>query len=218
MQTGRSAMNAAKTAIATAGHNIANANTDGYARQRVEQAAAPGGNKPGSRTEVGRGVGAVNVSRINDEYVEKQLRNSMRDLSHAEEKDLFLRQTEDIFNELNGEGLNRLMTRFFNEFRKLGNEPDNEAVRQSVRESTKALVNDVKRMRGEVDEVRRHIDSRMDGYVREVNSLSEELRDLNLKIKTTEIGGGKRVAVRTDRGTRERERESERRAGGDDKD
>jgi flagellar hook-associated protein 1 FlgK len=191
MQTGRSAMNAAKTAIATAGHNIANANTDGYARQRVEQAAAPGGNKPGSRTEVGRGVGAVNVSRINDEYVEKQLRNSMRDLSHAEEKDLFLRQTEDIFNELNGEGLNRLMTRFFNEFRKLGNEPDNEAVRQSVRESTKALVNDIKRMRGEVDEVRRHIDSRMDGYVREVNSLSEELRDLNLKIKTTEIGGGK---------------------------
>jgi len=191
MQTGRSAMTAAKTAIATAGHNIANANTEGFSRQRIEQNAAPGGSKPGSRTEVGRGVSSVAVSRINDEYVEKQIRNSTRDLSHAEEKDLFLRQTEDVFNELNGEGLNRLMTRFFNEFRKLGNEPDNEAVRQSIRESTKALVNDVKRMRGEIDEVRRHIDSRMDGYVREINSLSEELRDLNLKIKTTEIGGGK---------------------------
>ena len=183
-------MTAAKTAIATSGHNIANANTEGYNRQRVEQSAAVGSPKPGSRSEVGRGVGAVGVSRINDEYIEKQIRNSSRDLAHAEEKDLFLRQTEDVFNELNGEGLNRLMTRFFNEFRKLGNEPDNEAVRQSVRESTKALVNDIKRMRGEIDDVRRHIDSRMDGYVREMNSLSEELKDLNIKIKVATVGGG----------------------------
>lgn len=190
LQTGRSSMTAAKTAIATAGHNIANANTEGFSRQRVEQSAASGSPKPGSRAEIGRGVNNVSVSRINDEYVEKQIRNSTRDLGHAEEKDLFLRQTEDVFNELNGEGLNRLMTRFFNEFRKLGNEPDNEAVRQSVRESTKALVNDIKRMRGEVDEVRRHIDSRLDGYVREMNSLSEELRDLNLKIKVASVQGG----------------------------
>ncbi len=183
-------MTAAKTAIATSGHNIANANTEGFSRQRVEQTAAESGGRPGSRTEVGRGVSSVSVSRINDEYVEKQIRNSARDLSHAEEKDLFLRQTEDIFNELNGEGLNRLMTKFFNEFRKLGNEPDNEAVRQSVRESTKALVNDIKRMRTEVDEVRRHIDSRVDGYVRELNSNAEELKDLNLRIKTATIAGG----------------------------
>ena len=64
-----------------------------------------------------------------------------------EEKDLALKQTEDIFNEMGGEGLNRMIGKFFNDFRKLANEPDNEAVRQSVRESTQAMANDFRRLR-----------------------------------------------------------------------
>ena len=44
---------------------------------------------------------------------------------------------------MGGEGLNRLVARFFNDFRKLSNEPDSEAIRQSVRESTQAMVNDL---------------------------------------------------------------------------
>jgi flagellar hook-associated protein 1 FlgK len=129
------------------------------------------------------------IERINDEYVEKQIRNGNRDLMHMEEKDMALRQTEDIFNEMNGEGLNRIMARFFNEFRKLANEPDSEAVRQSVREATQALVNDFHRLRSSVDEVRRHIDARLEGHVREINSLGEELKDLNIRIKTAQAGG-----------------------------
>ena len=187
LNTGRTGMVASKVAIATAGHNISNANTEGYSRQRVQTEAsepqATGHNFIGSGTNIAR------VDRVNDEYLEKQIRASNRDMSHFEEKDMALKQTEDIFNEMNGDGLNRLVSRFFNEFRKLSNEPDNEAVRESVREASSAMVNDFHRLRTEVDEVRNHIDARLEGYTREVNALSQELKDLNVKITTVEADG-----------------------------
>src|SRR4051794_39621913 len=94
-QTGRSGMVASKAAMATAGHNISNANTDGYSRQRVETAATTP--SPQGHHLIGTGTLISRVERVNDEYIEKQLRNGGRDMANMEEKDLMLRQTEDIF-------------------------------------------------------------------------------------------------------------------------
>ncbi len=188
MQTGRNGMVAAKANIATTGHNITNSTTEGFSRQRVEQEAMQPTATFGNNI-VGNGVKVARTERINDEYLEKQIRNSAKDMAHMEDKDLVLRQTEDIFNEMGGEGLNRLMGRFFNEFRKLANEPDSQAIRESVREASQAMVNDFKRVRKEVNEVRRHIDSRIDGYSKEVNALAMQVRDLNLQIKQQELTG-----------------------------
>jgi flagellar hook-associated protein 1 FlgK len=110
-------------------------------------------------------------------------------MANLEEKDMVLKQAEDIFNEMNGDGLNRVVSKFFNEFRKLGNEPENEAVRQSVREATQAMANDFRRLRSEVVELSRHIDNRLDGYTGEINATAEEIRDLNLRINQTEVTG-----------------------------
>lgn len=190
MNTGRSAMVAAKTAIATSGHNIANSNTEGYSRQRVQTAAETPRSALGNNGFVGTGTRVARIERLNDEYIEKQLRTVGRDVANGEEKELALRQAEDIFNEMNGDGLNRLISRFFNEFRKLSNEPDNEAVRQSVREASQAMVNDFHRIRKEVDEVRRHLDSRIEGYTAEVNILANEIKELNVKIVAMSAAGG----------------------------
>jgi flagellar hook-associated protein 1 FlgK len=186
-QTGRSGMVAAKAAMATTGHNISNANTEGYSRQRVNTETAPP--QSSGHNLIGTGTLISRVERINDEYIEKSLRNGGRDLANMEEKDLMLRQSEDIFNEMNGDGLNRLVSKYFNDFRRLSNEPENEALRQSVRESSQAMINDFHRLRKEVDEVRRHIDSRLDGYSTEVNSYAEEIKNLNISIKVQENGG-----------------------------
>jgi flagellar hook-associated protein 1 FlgK len=124
---------------------------------------------------------------MNDEYVDKQVRNAQRELAGYEEKDMVMRQVEDVFNEMNGDGLNRLVTRFFNEFRKLSDEPESPALRESVREASKAMVNDFHRLRKEVDEIRRHIDSKLEGNVREINSVTSEIAELNRKIQQAEV-------------------------------
>ncbi len=189
MNTGRSGMMAAKTAIATAGHNVANVNTEGYSRQRIDPSSDAPQPTKGTHAMVGQGVKAAHVRRVNDAYIEKQVRTASKELAHHEEKDFALKHAEDIFNELGGDGMNRLMSRFFNDFRQLANEPENEALRQSVRESSQAVVNDFHRLRASVDDIRRHLDSKIEGYSNEVNSLVEEVRNLNLKIKQTELTG-----------------------------
>lgn len=190
MQTGRTGLSAAQAGISNAGHNIANANTEGFSRQRVHQTAEVDRSTSMSRNLVGAGARVAGVDRVNDRYLEKQIRAANRDLAQAEEKEIVLKQAEDIFNEMGGDGLNRMMSRFFNEFRKLANEPENESIRQSVREASQAMINDMKRLRRQVDDVRNHVDSRLEGYVREANSLTEEIKDLNIRIKALENGGG----------------------------
>ncbi|MBC7384623.1 MAG: flagellar hook-associated protein FlgK [Cryobacterium sp.] len=188
MQTGRSGMVAAKAQMATTSHNISNANTEGFSRQRVQQ-KADGVSPHGGKNLIGTGTLLARTERINDNYIEKQIRNAGRDLANLEEKDLALKQTEDIFNEMGGEGLNRIVSKFFNEFRKLANEPDNEAVRQSVRESSLAMANDFKRLRSSVEDVRSHLDARVEGFASEMNAVTEQVKDLNQKIKIQEISG-----------------------------
>lgn len=190
MQTGLSGMVAAKTAIATTGHNITNANSEGFSRQRVELKGNTPNPSLAARNVVGQGVAIASVSRVNDEYLEKKIRNGTTSLSEMEEKDMHLNQLEDVFNELNDDGLNRLMANFFNQFRKLANDPDNEAVRQSVREASQAMVNDFKRLRQEVVDVSKHIDNRIEAYSKDINSLVDECGQLNVEIKKVEMGGG----------------------------
>ncbi|MEK6704682.1 MAG: flagellar hook-associated protein FlgK [Bdellovibrionota bacterium] len=188
-KTGQSGMNVARAAIATTGHNISNANREGFSRQRVQSAPNETRTAAGSHGYVGSGAIISRIERVNDQYIEKQLRNGAKDLAHFEEKDLVLGQVEDVFNEMHGDGLNRLIATFFNEFRRLSNEPDNEAVRQSVREASQALVGDFHRLRKEVEEVRRHIDARLENYTTEINAISDEIKELNLKINILENSG-----------------------------
>lgn len=190
LQTGRSGMMSSKAGISTTGHNISNASNPEFSRQRVsvkaeasQQMAAQGG------PYIGQGAKLSKISRVNDGYLERQVREGGRDVAHYEEKQTTLNQIEDVFNEMNGEGLNRLVTRFFNEFRKLSNEPSSEAIRQSVREASAAMVNDFHRLRKELESTRVHIDSRIEGGMRELNQMAKEMRDLNMRIHLSEIQG-----------------------------
>jgi flagellar hook-associated protein 1 FlgK len=185
---GKSGLMVSKQAMTTTGHNIANVNTEGYSRQNVDVTAA--NVITNGRLTFGNGALAKQVSRVSDEYLEKRIQSEHKNFANAEEKDVYLAQTEQIFNESNNDGLNRLATRFFNEFRKLSSDPANTAIRSSVRESSAQLTGEVRRMDHELKEVTKNIDDRIEGYVRELNSLAKEVRDLNMAIDKAELGGG----------------------------
>lgn len=185
---GKSGLMVTKQAMTTTGHNIANVNSEGYSRQDVQTTSAP--TIPGGRLTFGNGAWAKKVTRVSDEYLEKRIQAENKNFANAEEKDLYLHQTEQIFNESNNDGLNRLATRFFNEFRKLSSDPANTAIRASVREASGQLSSEVRRMDHELKEVAKNIDDRLEGYVRELNALAKEVRDLNIDIDKAELGGG----------------------------
>jgi len=185
---GKSGLMTSKQAMTTAGHNIANVNTEGFSRQEVAITQAP--TIPNARLTFGNGAWANKVDRVSDMYLEKRIQTEHKNFAGAEEKDLYLHQAEQIFNESNNDGVNRLATRFFNEFRKLSTDPASTAIRASVREASDALTSEVRRMDQELKGVAKNIDDRLEGYVRQINAFAKEIRDLNMDIEKAELGGG----------------------------
>ena len=92
LRIGLSALNAQRRAIEVTGHNISNANTEGYSRQNVEQTAAPV--IPDGRLAFGSGVMSKKVTRVSDEYLEKRIQNEHKNFANAEERSADNRKVE----------------------------------------------------------------------------------------------------------------------------
>ncbi len=182
-------MSVGRAGIATAGHNIANAATEGFSRQRVESEAIQLGGGF-DQVQYGDGARIARVDRIHDSYMDKQIRSSMRDMGQYEEKDILLTQLEDVFNELGGDGLNHRISLFFNDFRRLSEEPQSTAVRESVRESAQALVGDFRRVYDGVKELQGHMDSRLEQHVRELNGHLRAVAHINDEVRKMQAGSG----------------------------
>ncbi len=189
-QIGHSGLKAAKAGISTAGHNIANASTEGFSRQRVLTEASEPSSGAYGKNFFGTGVAVARVERVNDEFVEKQIRNANRDMAQFQEKDLALNQIEEVFNEMGGDGLNRVIAKFFNDFRKLSEEPASNSLKTAVLGTGRSLTTEFHRIEKQISGVRGYLDSRIEVCVGEVNTLARDLADLNARIRVQEVTGG----------------------------
>lgn len=196
---GHSGLAAAKKQMATTAHNISNVNTEGYTRQRAElQATRPithGG------VLIGTGVDVSNVKRIHDELVDKKILSATTEHSFHEERTFHLGQLEEIFNESNGEGLNKVLNNFFNAFRELSTQPDNESLKSVLRDKAQLVTQDFSRISTRLEDIESNLEGRLRIYVEDVNSLLDTVAKLNIKTTELEITGGETGDLRDQRDT-----------------
>jgi flagellar hook-associated protein FlgK len=74
LSIGKSGLFAAQAALTTTGHNITNANVDGYSRQGVVQATSTRW-RPGVGF-IGTGTKIAEIKRYSDEFLNKQVRTA----------------------------------------------------------------------------------------------------------------------------------------------
>ncbi len=187
LNIGKSGLFTAKQSMSTTSHNIANANTEGFTRQEVKTENAPA--KYESSFVVGTGVEIQSIKRSHDEMVEKKLNKSIASHKFNEERTNQLGHVEEIFNEVNSEGMNKILNRFFNSFRELSNQPENETIRNVVKENAKIVVNDFHRIRQNLDDIRTGISSKVSKSVDHINLLSKTVAKLNKEINVEEVAG-----------------------------
>lgn len=188
LNIGKSGLFAAKSSMSTTSHNIANANTEGFSRQEVR--TETGVTLGEGDYVLGTGVEIQSIRRAHDELVEKKLNTSITNHKFNEERTLQLGHVEEIFNEINSEGMNKVMNRFFNSFRELSNQPENETVRNVVKENAKIVIGDFHRIQKSLDDVRGNINKKISLTVDEVNMLTKSIAKLNKEINIQEVAGG----------------------------
>ena len=194
---GNSGISASRKKLTTAGHNIANANTEGFSRQRATQESTT----PVKYGDVilGTGTRVSDAKRIHNKYLEKKLGLSITEHEFHKERNFHLEQIEAVFNEVDVDGLNNMLNKFFNSFRELSKQPDNQAFRSIVRENAKQLVGDFKNIKKTLNELQFAMDRKISNVINDINILLHKIGKLNIKISEMENGGGETGDLRDQR-------------------
>jgi flagellar hook-associated protein 1 FlgK len=194
---GKSGLFASKKALEVTGHNLSNVNTEGYSRQKVLQSTAIPVSTGGFIQ--GTGVKVDGINRINDEFLDKRLNTAVSSSKFYEARSEHLDQVEGIFNEVDNEGLNQILNKFFNSFRELANQPENETIRSVVRDNAGLVVKDFRRIRETLDFQAKSIDRKITTSVSDINQILTHVADLNGKIANIESQQGESGDLRDQR-------------------
>ena len=187
LDLGRGALLTHQKSIYVTGHNIANVNTPGYTRQRVNLAAgAPLTSSPG---QLGTGVIATEIQRIYDRYLNVQINAEQQSLGRWEAQKNALDKVEFIFNESEGYGLNQAMSEFWNAWQDLATSPDGHTQRVALLSSSEYLTTTLNRMSRDLSQHQTDLDSYIAMAADEINSITAQISTLNRKIVEVEVGG-----------------------------
>ncbi len=194
LEMGKRALLTQQLALTTSGHNIANAATPGFSRQRVQITQT----NPLTTTEgsIGTGVASSGIRQIRDLFLSTQLRADNGKLAKWQTSHKALSQVELFFNEPTDKGLNQLITDFFNSWENLATNPN---ARVTVLEKAKVLVNAFHEQANQLADLRESVDADLNGRVGEINQLAVQIASLNRQISTAELGGDKANDLRDKR-------------------
>lgn len=194
LEVARRGMMTQQAALYTTGHNIANANTPGYTRQRVnfeqtEPYPPASRNRPQIPGQMGTGVQAGDIQRIRDSFVDMQFRGENSKLGYYQAKSEMLTQMEDIMNEPSDTGLATAMDEFWNSLEDLAVQPQNNGARRVVRQRGIALTDTFNYMHNSLKAVQKDYRNEIDISETEVNSLLRQINQINKEIGAMEPHG-----------------------------
>jgi flagellar hook-associated protein 1 FlgK len=179
LASGSSALLAYQTALNTTSHNIANANTDGYSRQRVELTSRLG--QGSGSGYVGAGVDVASVQRITDALVNARLQSSTSAYSRIETYADYASQIDTLMSD-SGTTLATPLQSFFDAAGALANMPASSAARQSLLGAAQTLSSRVNGLQSQLDGMAGGINQSLTTSVASINADAQALARLNDQI------------------------------------
>ncbi|KXH84137.1 flagellar hook-associated protein FlgK [Sporosarcina sp. HYO08] len=194
LETNKRGLFTQQSALYTTGHNISNANSPGYSRQRVNMQASQGfpgtglntGTMPGF---LGTGVEAGSIQRIRDTFVDHQFRQEANKLGYWESRSQAISQMEDVLNEPSEYGLSKSLSEFWQSLQDLAVNPENGGARAVVVQRGIAVVDSFNYIHTSLTEVQTNLGKEIGVVTSEVNAILEQIAGLNDQIAQVEPNG-----------------------------
>ncbi len=188
IDTAKRGMFAVQQGVQTAGHNIANADTDGFSRQRVELVTTPGYRIPGVGL-VGTGVDISTIARVRDAYLDTQIRYESSIAGRYKARQDVLEQVEMTFMEPGENGLNTYIGKMWDAWQDLGNHTENPNTRILVRENARTLTDNMNHLYRRLDTLKSDSIHLEEKNVQDVHSILTQVGNLNRQISRIRISG-----------------------------
>ncbi|MDL5040056.1 flagellar hook-associated protein FlgK [Heyndrickxia coagulans] len=195
LETAKRALAAQQNALYTVGQNVANANTEGYTRQRVNLTAtdpypAASMNRPAIAGQIGTGVEAGEIQRIRDKYLDVQYRENNSKLGYWTAKSDALSKMESVMDETDSDSsLSNTMEAFWESLQDLSTNPEDVSARSVVLERGKTLTDTFHYLSETLSQDKKDVGSEISVSVNDINSILEQISDLNKQIAALEPNG-----------------------------
>ncbi|OHD83864.1 flagellar hook-associated protein FlgK [Sulfuricurvum sp. RIFCSPLOWO2_12_FULL_43_24] len=187
LHIGYSALNAAQIAIDTTGHNISNAETEGYSRQRVVTAAAyPISIDPGQR---GNGTQITEITRVFDKFVFNRYTTSAQNKEYSDSLKKNLEELSTYFPEIDDVGIKNDMQNYFDMWQSLANNPSNSSLKVALAQQAQTLSQHITETRSQIAGLQSSLNEQVKVNIDEVNRIAEQIAGLNKSINEEEAGG-----------------------------
>lgn len=194
LQIALSALWTQQRAIEVVDHNIANANTEGYSRQKAIMSATdpytvPTNNREQSVGQMGTGVTVTKIYRYASEYLNSQLRNELSRQNRWQEIQDGYSQIETVLTEPSDTGISSALGDYWNAWSDLSSMPDDLAARTAVVEAGANLAQSLREANDGLTDLQSDMDLKISQDVSRTNDIAVEISRLNDTISKVQAFG-----------------------------
>ncbi|MCF7971130.1 MAG: flagellar hook-associated protein FlgK [Methylococcaceae bacterium] len=177
--TAVSGLMAFQRSIETTSHNIANVNTEGFSRQRVESVASLPEYSGGGY--IGTGVEVSNISRSYDQFISAQLRSSTSAFGDVDSFKAYAAQIDNLLADPST-GMDPAIQSFFNSVNDVANDPSSIAAREVMLIEGDSLTHRFGMISHRFAELKGQVNSDLKSMTETANSYTLAIADLNKRI------------------------------------
>lgn len=194
LETSKRSLLTQSTALSTVGHNISNASTVGYTRQRVNMTNAdpvymPGFNRVHTPGQIGTGVQYESVTRVRDSYLDMQFRRENQDYGYYSVYNATMESIQTIINEPSDSGVSAVMDKFWNSLEVLNRDANLLSARVDFIGNAKNLADTFNKIGTSLNTLESDIASNTTIKLNQANTILDGIAQLNNTISRIEMLG-----------------------------
>jgi flagellar hook-associated protein 1 FlgK len=188
LNIGEQSLYVTRQGVDTTSHNIANANTEGYSRQRINVRPRDANFYHG--VLIGSGSFVKDVTRSHNQFIEKQINRAHQLQGETAGRFDALKGFEPIFSPELSAGVSDEVTNFFNSLGDLAANPEDMAVRTAIREAGRNLGVAFQRVDRDIRQRRMDLDDVVRQSTHDINGSLHGIAKLNQQIQEAEVTPG----------------------------
>ncbi len=178
---------AQQNALNITSHNISNASTIGYTRQRVNMVAtngipAPGMNNDRSPGLLGTGVEVTSIQRLRESFLDAQFRTQYKNLGYWEAQSQGLQKLESIINEPSDTNLQKVMDNLWQSWQDLTKDPSSLSARAVVQQRALALTESFVSTMSSLGDMQNDLNNEIKNGAADITSMAKQIANLNKQI------------------------------------
>ncbi len=192
LYVGISGLQTNQRGLTATGHNLANAETEGYVRQRVISTDLQYiniGNTHIAPMTVGQGATIAAINQVRDDFLDKSYRQELGRQKFYEAQYESVTEVEEILGETEGVAFQDSMEELWTSMSELCKEPESIVHRSSFVQTAVSFIERAELVYDQIKDYQVSLNTKIGNYVDRINEIGYEIQELNNQILRCESNG-----------------------------